>query len=145
VGTSRFTEVPAAVEGISTSPIDRLPPREALVLKVASSIGRSFSLPLLAEIYPVEVDRPFLAEALARLEAAGLAHRDAGDPETRYTCKHALTQEVAYGLLPVAQRQPLHRGIAQWYERKHQDNLALHYPLLAHHWRGAGQHENAGE
>lgn len=52
-----------------------------------------------------------------------------------YIFKHAITQEVAYNLMPFAQRRQLHRAVAQWYEYTYASDLTPFYPLLAHHWR----------
>src|SRR5207249_7486055 len=37
----------------------------------------------------------------------------------------------------------LHREVAQWYERTHAEDLAPHYPLLAHHWSRAEEDARA--
>ncbi|HEU5220299.1 MAG TPA: hypothetical protein VFU23_16675, partial [Gemmatimonadales bacterium] len=51
--------------------------------------------------------------------------------------KHAILQEVVYGSLLFAQRQELHRAVAEWYETAHPLDLEPFYPLLAHHWESA--------
>jgi len=66
-----------------------------------------------------------------------LVRRSAPERGITYTFKHAITQDVAYSLLPFAQRRQLHARVAEWHEQRHADNLAPHYPLLAHHWSRA--------
>ena len=46
---------------------------------------------------------------------------------------------LAYSLLLYAQRQQLHRAVAEWLEQAHADDLAPYYPLLAHHWGKAAE------
>ena len=54
-----------------------------------------------------------------------------------YAFRHEITREVAYELLTESQRRPLHRAVAEWYERNYsEDELAPHHALLAHHWAG---------
>ena len=51
--------------------------------------------------------------------------------------KHAITQEVAYSLLPFALRRQLHAAVAAESERRYAKDLARLYPMLAHHWSRA--------
>src|SRR5207245_8910048 len=63
---------------------------------------------------------------------------DAGD----YEFKHALTREVAYGLMVGDQRRRLHQALAMHYESGG-DDLEHLYPVLAHHWLHAEHNEKA--
>jgi class 3 adenylate cyclase len=62
-----------------------------------------------------------------------IAHQARGEAaaEGRFRLRHVITQEVAYHLMPAGQRSQLHRAIAEWYEARHQGDLAAYYPLLA--------------
>ncbi len=136
---------PHTVEGVVTERIDRLSPAGQLTLKVASAIGRVFPIDLLREIHPVEAERSQVGEHLIQLERLGLTVPDSPEPTPRYAFKHVITQEVAYNLMLYAQRRELHRAIALGYERAHQDDLAPHYALLAHHYGRAGDEAKALE
>ncbi len=134
-GDLKTAQFPDNLEAVITARIDRLSPQLQLVVKVASVLGRVFSLSLLRAVHPIEADRAGLPEHLAALERRGMLVLKGGsvaDPIYRF--KHALTQEVAYNLLPFAQRQQLHQAIAEYHERVYKDRVELHYPLLAHHW-----------
>jgi class 3 adenylate cyclase/predicted ATPase len=134
-GDLKTAQFPDNLEAVITTRIDRLSPQLQLVVKVASVLGRVFSLSLLRAVHPIEADRAGLPEHLAALERRGMLVLKGGsvaDPIYRF--KHALTQEVAYNLLPFAQRQQLHQAIAEYHERVYKDRVELHYPLLAHHW-----------
>jgi class 3 adenylate cyclase/tetratricopeptide (TPR) repeat protein len=134
-GDLKTAHFPDNLEAVITSRIDRLSPQLQLVLKVASVIGRVFSLSLLKAIHPIEADRPGIPEHVAGLERRGLITLKGGSvADPNYSFKHALTQEVAYNLLPFAQRQQLHQAVAEYTERIYRDRVELHYPLLALHW-----------
>ncbi|PCC66862.1 Adenylate and Guanylate cyclase catalytic domain-containing protein [Nannocystis exedens] len=133
-GDLRTAKFPDNLEAVITSRIDRLQQQHQLVLKVGAVLGRVFSLSLLRAIYPIEADKAQLPEYLQALERRGLLVPKPHAAEGTFLFKHALTQEVAYNLLPFAQRQQLHQAVAEHFERAHGSKLELYYPLLAHHW-----------
>ena len=134
-------DLPATIEGIITSRIDRLAPAQQLTVKVASVIGRVFSLSLLRDIFPVHADRDALPAHLTALQQLDLTPLESAVPEPQYFFKHVITQQVAYDLMLREQRSTLHRAVATWHEQHHGHELTLFYPLLAHHWNEA--HEPA--
>lgn len=136
-GDLEGSTVPDTVQGVVTARLDRLLPNEQMALKVAAVIGRVFSVRALDAIVPLEELRARLPELLAGLEERGLISRVSPEPRPAYLFKHKITQEVAYNLMLFAQRRGLHRAAAEWYERAHRDDLAPHYPVLAHHWSTA--------
>lgn len=134
-GDLHAAQFPDNLEAVITTRIDRLSPQLQLVVKVGSVLGRVFPLSLLRAVHPIEADRAGLPELLAALERRGMLLLKGGSvADPSYGFKHALTQEVAYNLLPFAQRQQLHQAIAEYHERVYKDRVELHYPLLAHHW-----------
>ncbi|MBM2848389.1 MAG: putative adenylate/guanylate cyclase [Anaerolineales bacterium] len=148
----RDLSFPDSAQGAMMSRLDRLAPGEQLALKVASVIGRVFSVRLLRDIYPIDADRQQLAGTLAALERLDLIAPVSPEPNPAYTFKHTITREAAYNLMLFEQRRELHRAVAEWYERAHAHDLSSHYPLLAQHWSKAGNAdkaldylENAGE
>ena len=136
--------LPGSVQGVIVSRIDRLPPGPQLCLKVASVIGRQFSLKTLRSIYPIEEDTAGLEADLEQLRARDLVQLERPGLEASYRFQHAITHEATYGLLPLAQRQRLHRSVAEWYEKEHAADLSPVYPILVHHWRGAAVDEALG-
>ena len=140
-GALRAMDFPDTIQGVITSRIDRLNPQHQLTLKVASVIGRTFWLNALSYIYPLEKEKPVLSSYLDALEKAAITTVVAGEPDLSYVFKHAITQEVAYGLLLYAQRQSLHQGVAEWYEQAYNQDLTGSYPLLAYHWRNAEKYD----
>ncbi len=131
-------DLPSTVQGAITSRIDRLPATLGLTLKVASVIGRVFALKTLRDVYPIDTDRARLPDHLTALDQLDLTPQESPEPDLAYIFKHMITQQVVYDLMLFAQRQGIHRAVAQWYEREHHADLAGHYPLLAHHWGKVG-------
>jgi tetratricopeptide (TPR) repeat protein len=133
---------PDTVQGVITSRLDRLSPTQQLALKVASVIGRVFTLRIMRDVFPLEGERGELAAQLTALERLGLTQLETPHPNVSYLFKHVLTQESAYGLMLFAQRRELHRMVAEWYERTFVDHLSPYYPILAHHWGKAEMEAN---
>ncbi|MGI8550252.1 MAG: AAA family ATPase [Dehalococcoidia bacterium] len=137
VGDLTTLRFPETMPAVITSRIDQLPPEQQLTVKVASVIGRSFAYQVLREIHPIAGDQPRLREELEELERRDLTRLSTPDPDLSYLFKHVLIQEVAYNLLPFAQRRQLHRSVAHWLEHRYAADLSPHYGLLAHHWTRA--------
>lgn len=132
-------EVPDSIQAAITAQIDGLSADQQLTLKVASVVGSSFETAILARVHPT---RRSLDAIHGDVEA--LHERDLVMPtETGvHAFNHALTREVAYGLMMGEQRRDLHRSMAQCYEEDEGDHDAF-YPILAHHWLRAENAEKA--
>ena len=121
--------VPDTIQDIIAARIDRLSEQPKRALQAASVIGRRFSRRLLDRL--VEAGTGPSLRDLVSLE---LIHETRVFPESEYTFKHALTQEVAYGSLLGQRRKELHRVIAVTIEDLYRDRLAEQYEILAHHF-----------
>src|SRR5262249_15223087 len=86
--------VPATVQVILSARMDRLEPDAKSVLQSAAVIGKEFPQSVLASVTGLE--EPDLEERLRHLVAAGFVYEQEIYPESIYTFKHPLTQEVAY-------------------------------------------------
>jgi CheY-like chemotaxis protein/predicted metal-dependent HD superfamily phosphohydrolase len=115
--------------------IDGLPPGQQLTLKVASVIGPTFRIETLVAIFPVESGKPHVEEHLSALVQAGLIIQVS--PELAFAFRDPAVQGVAYDSMLFAQRRPLHRLVAEWYERVYSEDLTPHYAVLADQWRQA--------
>ena len=145
-------DFPTTIQGVITSRIDRLSPSQQLTVKVASVIGRIFAVRTLDGVYPIAGDEAQLRANLQRLARLDITPQETPEPNLAYIFKHIVTQEVVYSLMTSAQRAQLHRSAALWHEREAGGEGARNYPLLAHHWRLAGDaaravvyYERAGE
>ena len=123
--------VPDTVHDVITARLERLEEAPRRALQAASVIGRNFTGRLLDRLGVVGGGTE---TALRELKAIELIYEKGLSPEPVYTFRHALTQEVAYGSLPVPRRQELHRAIGRIIEELYADRLAEHYDVLAHHF-----------
>lgn len=131
-----LASLPDTVHGVLATRIDRLPAEEQLSLKVAAVLGRDFQLEALAAISPMPGPVAELQARIERIAGTGLL-RVAPDAPAHVSFSHALVQEVAYGLLPFAQRHTLHRGAAEHFESAGAGAEVTSWPLLAYHWEQA--------
>ncbi|MGA2551271.1 MAG: adenylate/guanylate cyclase domain-containing protein [Burkholderiaceae bacterium] len=141
VGDLGALDLPSSVEGVILSRLDRLPPGQQICLKVAAVIGRAFEQRTLQDTHPIETERVEVPRHLVALTSISLTAPETPPPEPSYLFKHAITRDVTYELMPLAQREPLHRAVAQWYERTYADDLEPHSALLAYHWMRAANPE----
>ncbi len=140
-GDPTSLELPDTVQGIVRSRIDRLPPDQQTLLKVAAVIGAQFSYRTLRAIQPLRLGEDALRENLAALDSMDVHQVEVtgedGSFDAIYTFQYAITREVAYHSLSFSQRRQLHRAIARWTEQEYADTLEAHYAPLIHHWRAA--------
>jgi class 3 adenylate cyclase/tetratricopeptide (TPR) repeat protein len=128
---------PSSVEGVIVSRFDRLSAGQQLCLKVAAVIGRTFWQKELQDTHPVAVEREHVPRYLANLTALNFTQLDTNAPDSSYSFRHVITRDVAYELMPLSQRQTLHRAVAEYYERHYAADLAPYFALLTHHWARA--------
>jgi class 3 adenylate cyclase/tetratricopeptide (TPR) repeat protein len=132
----RDVDFPNTVQDIIIGRFDRLSSRQQSILKVASVIGREFSIETLVEIYPVEMDATEAVESLQSLAVLDLMQEVVHD-RSRYRFRHAITRDIAYGLLLHSQKTGLHRAVAISLEAAHADDLDAVATTLAYHWRNS--------
>ena len=124
-------QVPATVQAILASRIDRLPAEEKQLLQAASVIGKDVPYALLAAI--AEQSEETLRRGLARLQEAEFLYEVRLFPDPEHTFKHALTHEVTYASLLQDRRCKLHAQIVTAAEHLYADRLTEHVERLAHH------------
>ncbi len=124
-------QVPATVQAVLASRIDRLSPEEKWLLQSAAVIGREVPFALLQAI--MDEDEDALRGLLERLQAAEFLYETRLFPELEYSFKHALTQEVAYNALLHETRRSLHGRIVQALERMDSRPAPDQVDQLAHH------------
>src|SRR5262249_28044568 len=86
--------MPATVQAILAARIDGLPPEDKRLLQTAAVIGTEVPLALLQAI--AEGPEEALRRGLTQLQAAEFLYETHLFPDSAYTFKHALTQQVAY-------------------------------------------------
>jgi len=135
-------ELPTSIRGIIGARLDALPRSEREVLLDASVAGKVFWRNALLEINP---DRPDLSDVLGSLEQRDLIRRESVSRirgEQQFTFKHGLIREVAYLTLPRSGKRERHEAVARFLEGATPD-VGEYAPVLAYHWREAGDAERA--
>ena len=124
-------QVPASVQALLASRIDRLAAEDKQLLETASAIGKDVPYPLLAAVAGDEEGA--LQQRLGHLQGAEFLYETRLFPEAEYTFKHALTHEVAYAGLVLERRRAVHARIVEAIERIHAGRLEEQIEALAHH------------
>jgi len=138
--TSRLSQVtparwtlPPTVQGVLASRLDRLPPLAKRLLQTAAVIGREAPRLVLAQV--MNMSESEFEQALHLLETRELLYESALYPDSVYSFKHALTQEVAYHGLLQEHRALLHERVGEVMEKLHADKLPEFASLLAYHYQ----------
>jgi class 3 adenylate cyclase/predicted ATPase len=124
--------VPATVQAVLASRIDRLSAEEKELLQTLTVLGREFPLGLVRRVTLKPDDE--LERMLSRLQAGEFIYEQPAAGDVEYTFKHALTQEVAYNALLVERRKPLHERTGLALEAMFAGRLDDHLDELAHHY-----------
>ena len=130
-------EIPPSVRGVLAGRIDRLSEREKNVLQIAAVIGKTFAEPALRLV--AEESSDSLAATLRSLIRSEFVFEESLYPESEYSFKHPLTQEVAYHSQLAAGRRAIHAAVARATETLSGDRLDEQSALIAHHWERAGE------
>jgi len=126
-------KVPATVQAVLASRIDRLPAPERELLQTLAVLGREFPFNLVQRVTGKSNDE--LEQMLAQLEHGEfIFEQPAASDDFEYIFKHALTQEVAYNSLLGDRRRALHDRAASGIEDLYGNRLESHYSNLAHHY-----------
>jgi class 3 adenylate cyclase/tetratricopeptide (TPR) repeat protein len=113
--------IPTNVQGLISSRLDRLEPKEKLLAHHASVIGAVFWAGAVAQLSAAEGAAPEdPGPGLAVLEhrdfVAHLRESSVANEE-EYSFKHILMRDVAYGQVPKGRRAQLHLGFSEWVGR----------------------------
>jgi tetratricopeptide (TPR) repeat protein len=133
--------LPPTVQGVLASRIDRLDSEQKGLLQTLAVIGKEFRLSLIRKVAGKADDE--LELTLSELQLAEFIYEQPAVSDIEYHFKHALTQEVGYGLLLSERRKELHRRIAAAIESLHGEWLGDHYRELAYHYGRGGDNSKA--
>jgi len=125
--------VPASVEDLVQSRIDRLDEATRLTLKVAAVLGDSVPFDALLGSYPLHIEPLNIRQHLATLERLGLLPVETAEPLI-HRFKHTITQQVTYRSLLAAQRRDLHGRAARYFEETMGGAPGRVIDLLAYHY-----------
>ncbi|TMD11897.1 MAG: hypothetical protein E6I96_13800 [Chloroflexi bacterium] len=124
--------LPDTVQATVLARLDLLPPDERRVIQLGSVFGRAFRASGVAALEGGEARHvQQLCEDLADRDLIRPAEGD------RYSFRHILIQEVAYGTLPRLERARLHADAARWGEAVGEGREVALAEILAFHYREA--------
>lgn len=129
--------IPASVQSLLASRIDRLHAEYKTVLQIASIIGRDFSLALLRNVAELSEER--MLTALDTLIKGEFLVTRQEDKQLVYSFKHALTQEVARNSQLNDRLRQVHAMVARGIELLHSARRNEMAALAAYHWDKGGQ------
>jgi class 3 adenylate cyclase len=144
IGETASGTLPTSVRALVAARLDALPRAERALLIDASVVGKVFWEGALRAMIP---DTGELTHLLEELERRDLVRREAAsmiEGEQQFAFTHVLIRDVAYDLLPRADRARRHALVAEFFERSTGTSREA-IGALAHHWRDAGDHERAVE
>ncbi|HUX86682.1 MAG TPA: AAA family ATPase, partial [Chloroflexota bacterium] len=134
--------VPATIQAVILSRVDRLEDETKRILQSAAVIGRLFGRRLLG--YVIQQERG-LEQALGELEERELIYQERVIPEEEFSFRHVLTQETVYGGILRRRRTQFHRVVAEGIEGLYGENLHEYYEQLAYHYGRSGVMDKAVE
>jgi DNA-binding CsgD family transcriptional regulator len=129
-GTWRADRPPRTVLDVVSARLDRISDPCRHLVQAAAVVGRDFSLALVAAtlVQPVARCVPLVDEATAH----GLIDRVGPGGDYRFV--HALTRDAVEASLATAERDVLHRAVAEALAQHHAGDLADHLAEIARHW-----------
>jgi len=129
--TASHIQVPATIQGIIASRLDRLEGTLKRIMQVASVIGREFAFRILQAVASLKED---VKTSLLTLQDLEFIYEKSLFPELEYIFKHALTREVAYNSLLIRKRKEIHEKVGHAIEQIYVDRLEEFYEMLAYHF-----------
>jgi len=134
--------LPTGARGLAAPRLDALPRPERALLLDAAVVGKVFWHGALRAMNPDEGD---LTRLLEELERRDLVRREAAsiiEGQQQFAFTHVLIRDVAYDLLPRADRARRHALVAEFFESSTGASGEA-IGALARHWRDAGDHARA--
>jgi class 3 adenylate cyclase/tetratricopeptide (TPR) repeat protein len=135
--------LPATVQAVVGARIDRLRDDEKSVLQMCAIVGKEVPLGILERV--TGSPRPQLDRALDALCQVELIQPQPAVGGRRFTFRHPLIQEVAYGTQMKAKRASIHLAVANAMEAYYAAQINEYAALVAHHYEAAGHWLEAAE
>jgi class 3 adenylate cyclase len=134
--------LPTSVRALVAARLDALPRAERALLIDASVVGKVFWEGALRAVSPDNGDVTRLLEDLERRDLVRREQASMIEGEQQFAFTHVLIRDVAYDLLPRADRARRHGLVAEFFESSTGASREK-IGALARHWRNAGDHERA--
>jgi class 3 adenylate cyclase len=143
IGELEPGSLPTTIRGIVSARLDALPRAERSLVLDAAVVGKVFWL---GALHAMNSDRD-LTRLLDELERRDLVRREPVsiiEGQQQFCFTHVLIRDVAYDLLPRADRARRHALVAEFFGST-TGSSGEAVGALALHWRAAGDHERAVE
>lgn len=124
---AEMTAVPASLNALLITRLDRLPAPVKQVVQTAAVLGQSVDVPVLAGMVPEPARLPALLRQAADRQIGVCLDNQ------QFTFKHALLREAAYEMQPRAHLRQLHQRAAAAVRQLYAADLAAHWGEMAHH------------
>ena len=134
--------LPTSVRALVAARLDALPRPERALLIDASVVGKVFWEGALRAVSPDNGDVTRLLEDLERRDLVRREQASMIEGEQQFAFTHVLIRDVAYDLLPRADRARRHGLVAEFFESSTGASREK-IGALARHWRNAGDHQRA--
>lgn len=130
--------VPATVEGVVASRIERLGLPEQLALRAASVIGKEFTPEAVAAVLRDRISEESVLAHLGAARREGMIERLETGPRGRYQFAHDITLKVAYARIVGEDRRRMHGAAAIFCEESAPEARIANAAVLANHYARAG-------
>ena len=134
--------LPTSVRALVAARLDALPRAERAVLIDAAVVGKVFWTGAVAAITSERADLGVLLEELERRDLIRREDSSIMEGQEQFAFTHILIRDVAYDLLPRAERARRHALIAEFFESSSGVSGEA-IGAIARHWRDAGNHPRA--
>ena len=135
--------LPATVQAVIGARIDRLNEAEKSLLQMCAIIGKEVPLGVLEVV--AGTLRGQLERAMDSLCHAEMIQPQPATGGRRFSFRHPLIQEVAYGTQMKAKRATIHAAVARAMVDYYTDQLDEFSALISHHYEAAGHPLEAAE
>ena len=135
--------LPTSVRALVAARLDALPRAERAVLIDAAVVGKVFWTGAVAAITSERADLGALLEELERRDLIRREDRSIMEGQEQFAFTHILIRDVAYDLLPRAERARRHALIAEFFESSSGVSGEA-IGAIARHWRDAGEPSTRG-
>ena len=142
IGETSAGALPTSVRGIVAARLDALPRAERALLLDAAVVGKVFWVDALRTTGAEERELERLLDELERRDLVRREPVSIIEGHRQYAFTHVLIRDVAYDLLPRADRARRHAAAAEFFETSTGASGEA-IAALARHWREAGDHERA--
>ena len=141
-GSAGAASIPSIIKALLAARLDALPAEERSTLQLAAVFGKVFWA---GGVSALGAPGDIIAQldTLEQKDFLRLKSRSQIRGDQEYAFKHELTRDVAYDMLPRAERRRLHGKIVDWMGQAIGERMEEYFDLLAHHAIQAGDQQRA--